>query len=183
MSRIGKKEILIPENVNVEIVDKLIKVKGPKGELSFEHNHQVKLVKNDNVLNVERKSNDKLSKSLHGLTRVLINNLIVGVTDGFEKKLEIKGVGYKANVQGDKLVLAVGFSHPVEIVAPKGITFQAQKNTITVSGIDKQLVGQVAANIRAIKKPEPYKGKGIKYSDEVIIRKAGKAAKAAGAGA
>lgn len=183
MSRIGKKPIEIPQGVNVEIDNNKITVKGPKGELNIEIHHKSSAKKQGEQILIERKSNDKLSRSLHGLTRSLIFNMIEGVTKGFERKLEIKGVGYRAQVQGDKLILAIGYSHPVEIVAPEGIQFQVQKNIITISGIDKQLIGQVAANIRSVRKPEPYKGKGIKYLEEIVRRKPGKAAKTTGAGA
>jgi len=181
MSRIGKKIITIPENVTFEMNGPQISVKGPKGELSLNTHRKISVKKTDNILAVERHDDSKLSKSLHGLTRMLIANMITGVTDGYEKKLELKGVGFKASLEGNKLNMSLGFSHPVEVQAPDGINFQVQKNTITVSGIDKQMVGQVAANIRAFKKPEPYKGKGIRYVGELIIKKAGKAAKAAGA--
>jgi large subunit ribosomal protein L6 len=181
MSRVGKKIIEIPDSVTLEVNDNTVTTKGPKGELVLNVHPKIKIVKDDKTIRVETKANDKLSRSLHGLSRMLIANNIKGVNEGFEKKLEIKGVGYKAVVQGDKLILSVGYSHPVEIIAPNGIGFQVLKNTITVSGIDKQLVGQISANIRSVRKPEPYKGKGIKYSDELIRRKAGKAAKAVGA--
>src|SRR3990167_7165359 len=181
MSRIGKKVIEVPEGVNVEINGQNVFVKGSRGELSLDIHHKVRARYDNNNIYVERKSDDKLSRSLHGLTQRLISNMIKGVRDGFARKLEIKGVGYRASLNGNKLTLALGFSHPVEVDAPEGIEFQVQKNIIVVSGIDKQLVGQIAANIRSLKKPEPYKGKGIKYLEEIIIRKAGKAAKAAGA--
>ncbi|OGD65465.1 50S ribosomal protein L6 [Candidatus Berkelbacteria bacterium RIFCSPHIGHO2_12_FULL_36_9] len=181
MSRIGKKVIEVPEGVNVEINGQNVFVKGSRGELSLDIHHKVRARYDNNNIYVERKSDDKLSRSLHGLTQRLISNMIKGVKDGFARKLEIKGVGYRASLNGNKLTLALGFSHPVEVDAPEGIEFQVQKNIIVVSGIDKQLVGQIAANIRSLKKPEPYKGKGIKYLEEIIIRKAGKAAKAAGA--
>lgn len=182
MSRIGRKPILLLEGVKIEIAEQKIKISGPKGELSWQCHPKIKVVKEDNQILIQRQGNDKLACSLHGLTRRLIANMIEGVTNGFEKKLELKGVGYRATVQGEKLVLAVGFSHPLEIEAPQGISFQVQKNIITVSGIDKQLVGQVAAEIRSKRKPEPYKGKGIRYLDEIVRRKPGKAAKTTIAG-
>lgn len=178
MSRIGKKIILIPDGVTVSINDRDILVKGPKGELKLILHLRVNAKMQDNKIFVERAGNDKLANSLHGLTRCLIFNMIEGVTKGYEKKLQIIGVGYKAVAQNNKLVLTVGYSHTVEIEAPSGINLQVQKNIIIVSGIDKQLVGQIAADIRSVKKPEPYKGKGIKYIDELIRRKAGKTAKA-----
>jgi len=182
MSNVGKVQIKIPEDVNIELHDTLIKVKGLKGELSRELPNEVTVVKEDNIIKVSRKSEDKKARELHGLIRALISNMVQGVSDGFEKKLKMVGVGYKAQVEGDKITLNVGFSHPVEIEAPKGISFKVEKNTmITISGIDKELVGRLAAKIRAIKKPEPYKGKGIMYDGEKIRRKAGKALKSAGA--
>ena len=184
MSRIGKKPIIVPEGVKIEISNNDIKITGPKGELNLTIHNKIAVKSDHNQILVLRHGNDKIARSLHGLSRCLINNAIIGVSKGFEKKLEIKGVGYKASVQGNKLTITAGYSHPVEIIAPDGISFQVQKNIITVSGIDKQLVGQIAANIRQVRKPEPYKGKGIKYIDELIRRKPGKAAKAAtGAGA
>lgn len=179
MSRIGKKPIEISEGTTVEINGRNIKVKGPKGELSFDCHSKIEVKKEENRIIVKPRGEDKLARSLHGLSRRLVANMIEGVTKGFEKKLEIKGVGYRAVIQDNKLILTVGYSHPIEIKAPEGINFQVQKNIIIISGIDKQLVGQVAAEIRAVRKPEPYKGKGIKYLDEVIHRKAGKAAKTA----
>ena len=180
MSRIGKKPIIIPEQVEVKIDGGRVTVKGPKGQLTQELHPLVKVVQAGGELKVEvKKPEDKLQASLWGLFRTLIGNLVEGVTKGFSKQLEINGIGFKAQVQGDKLVLNVGFSHPVEYRIPEGMQMAVDKNVITVSGIDKQQVGQVAAEIRAIKKPEPYKGKGIKYLDEVIRRKAGKVVKGA----
>jgi large subunit ribosomal protein L6 len=178
MSRIGKKIIIIPEGVNVSINNQNILVKGPKGELSLEAHNKINVKSNDGQIKVERATNDKLARSVHGLTRTLIMNMIEGVSKGYEKKLELKGVGYRASVQGSKLTLLVGYSHPVIVDAPEGISFQVQKNIIVISGINKELVGETAAKIRKIRKPEPYKGKGIKYIDEVIRRKPGKTAKA-----
>ena len=180
MSRIGKLPIEITDGVTVEITgDNMVKVKGPKGELSEQIHPNVKLENKDNQIIVSISSENKFDKSLWGLSRSLIANMVEGVTKGFEKKLEIIGVGYRAQVQGKKLVLSLGFSHPVEYEAPEGITFEIdkeKKNILTISGINKRLVGQVSAEIRSYRKPEPYKGKGIKYIDEEIQRKAGKAA-------
>ena len=186
MSRIGKQPIAIPSGVEVHIKDGVVTVKGSKGTLTFTHHPRVNVVLDGNVVKVERPNDDILEKSLHGLTRTLIANMVEGVAKGFSKKLEIQGVGYRAQVQGKKLQLALGFSHPVEFEAPDGISFEMdkeKKNIITVAGIDKALVGQVSADIRALRKPEPYKGKGIRYVGEVVRRKAGKAATAAAKGA
>lgn len=178
MSRIGKLPIKIDASVQSEISNSEIKISGPKGILSFDIHHKIKVENKDGVLVVKRSGNDKLARSLHGLTRQLIANAILGVTKGFEKKLEIKGIGYRVASSGDNLIFNLGFSHPVEFKKPEGIEFKIEKNIIVVSGIDKQLVGETAARIRKLKPPEPYKGKGIKYIDEVIRRKAGKALKA-----
>lgn len=176
MSRIGKQPIQIPENVEVKISQDEIKIKGPKGELNQSIPSQIKVVSKEKELIVTPRQKTKETPALWGLFRSLIFNMVQGVIQGFEKKLEIEGVGYKASLQGNKLVLNLGFSHPIEIEAPAGIEFKVDKNIITVSGIDKQLVGQLAAKIRAQRKPEPYKGKGIHYLGEVIRRKAGKKA-------
>lgn len=183
MSRIGNAPIQIPNGVTCEVVAQKVTVKGPLGELSMEYLSKVKVeILNDQIL-VKRKNEDKFSKSLHGLTRSLINNMVIGVGKGWEKKLELVGVGYRAQVIGDKLSLAVGYSHPVEIEMPEGMKFMVSDNTkITISGIDKIKVGQVAAKIRGVRPPEPYKGKGIRYIGEYVRRKAGKAGKV-GAGA
>jgi large subunit ribosomal protein L6 len=178
MSRIGKLPISIPEGVTVEIKDNLVTVKGPKGELSEQIHKNIKVEIKDNEIICTPKKDDKFSKSLHGLSRNLIANMVEGVTKGFEKRLEIIGVGYKAQAQGSKLILNLGFSHPIEYKAPDGITFDLdkdKKNIVIVSGINKQIVGEVAAKIRSYRKPEPYKGKGIRYIDEHVMRKAGKA--------
>ncbi len=174
MSRIGKKPIVIPENVEVKIEAGQIIVKGPKGELKQSIPSQIKLDLTDKELIVIPQEKSKNTPALWGLIRTLVFNMSKGVTEGFEKKLEIEGVGYRVSLQGNKLILNVGLSHPIEIEAPAGIEFKVDKNIITVSGIDKQLVGQVAAKIRAYRKPEPYKGKGIRYLGEVVRRKAGK---------
>lgn len=182
MSKIGRKPIEIPNGVECEITDKVIKTKGPKGELSLEFDSKIKVKKTDNQIVVERANNSKPARALHGLTRQLIENNIIGVSKGFEKKLEVKGVGYRVSLAGNKLNLSLGYSHPVEFVAPETITFAVEKNVIIVKGINKQLVGQITAQIRKLRPPEPYKGKGIRYIDEVIKKKAGKSAKAGAAG-
>ncbi|OGW14989.1 MAG: 50S ribosomal protein L6 [Nitrospinae bacterium RIFCSPLOWO2_12_FULL_45_22] len=175
MSRIGRKAIDIPPGVTVELNNGLVQVKGPKGILSQPLNPRLSLRIDNQKIIIERNSADKKVKALHGLTRTLINNMIIGVTQGFQKSLDIVGVGYRAALQGKTLTLQIGYSHPINYKAPEGIDFQiSQKNIIAVSGIDKQLVGQVAAQIRAFRKPDPYKGKGIKYLGEQIRRKAGK---------
>ena len=173
MSRIGKLPIEIPAGVTIT-VDGDVTVAGPKGTLSTPALPHVDVGIEGSVLTVTRKSDEKMAKAQHGLMRALINNMVVGVTKGFEKKLEINGVGFRVSGGGQAITLSLGFSHPIEYKASEGINLAVEKNTITVSGIDKQKVGQAAAEIRALKKPEPYKGKGIKYADEVILRKAGK---------
>ncbi len=177
MSRIGKKPISIPKGVSVTRSDNIIKVKGPKGELQTEVNSKINVeIKNGEVI-VQRPDDLKTSKALHGLTRALIQNMIIGVTEQYKKTLEIVGVGYKAEQKGENILLNIGYSHPIYFMPPAGVTVQAvTPNQIVVTGIDKQLVGMVSAKIRSFRKPEPYKGKGIKYSDEHIIRKAGKTA-------
>lgn len=179
MSRIGKLPIQVPSGVIVNIDGQNLKVNGPKGELNMEISRKIKIEQNENVLNISRVSDDKPTRALHGLWRVLIANAVKGVSEGWVRQLDFKGVGFRAEVQDNKLILNVGFSHPVEIEAPSGIEFNVTKNIISVAGIDKQLVGQVAANIRRVKPVEPYKGKGIKYIEEIPRRKLGKAAKAA----
>lgn len=179
MSRIGKLPITIPDGVTINQDGQKVNVKGPKGELNIEVHPLVELVKSEQGFEVKPKKNNKLAKSLYGTTQRLISNMIIGVKDGFSKKLEINGVGYRAQVKGKNLELMVGFSHPVLITPPEGININVEKNIIEISGINKQMVGELAANIRSIRPPEPYKGKGIKYSDETIRRKAGKAAKTA----
>jgi len=174
MSRVGKKPILIPANVEVKIEGQKVIVKGPKGELSREIRPEVQIELKDGKICVFSKAETKKIKSFWGLSRNLLANMIEGVVNGYEKKLEIEGLGFKAVVDGENLVLNVGFTLPVKIKAPAGIKFLVEKNVITVSGIDKGLVGQIASTIRKSKPPEPYKGKGIKYAGEVIRRKVGK---------
>ena len=177
MSRIGKQPIQIPAGVTITVGDKDITVAGPKGQLIVPLQENVKVAVEDNQIVVTRVDDEPKSRAWHGLQRALLNNAVQGVTKGFEKKLEINGVGFRLNGGGKAIEMALGFSHPVKYEAPEGVELKTDKMTITVSGIDKQKVGQVAAEIRALKKPEPYKGKGIKYVDEVILRKAGKAGK------
>ncbi len=177
MSRIGRKPVSVPEAVTVEIAPGNIAVKGPKGELSQTYSQDMTVEQDEGVVTVARPTDRGEHRALHGLTRSLIANMVEGVTDGFEKRLEIQGVGYRAALKGKNLELALGFSHPVVIEAPDGIEFEVPQPTeITVRGIDKQLVGQVAADIRKRRPPEPYKGKGIRYRDEQVLRKVGKRA-------
>jgi large subunit ribosomal protein L6 len=178
MSRIGKKPIALPNGVEVTVDENnLVTVKGPKGTLSLTANKDMKVTVDNGVLEVERPSETKAHKTIHGTTRALINNLVVGVTEGFKKELVMKGVGYRAQLQGSKLVILAGYSHPVEMDVPEGLTVEVPKNTqMIISGIDKQLVGEFSANIRAIRPPEPYLGKGIRYVDEYVRRKEGKTA-------
>jgi large subunit ribosomal protein L6 len=176
MSRIGKMPITLPSGVEVNVKGQKITVKGPKGSLDWEFPHRVKVEVEGGSIQVTRNRDDKRAREQHGLTRALVNNMVQGVTNGFQKKLEIVGVGYSAKMQGKKLVLQIGFSHPVEIEVPAGLTVECPDAThISVSGIDRQAVGQLAAVIRKVRKPEPYKGKGIRYEGEVVRRKAGKA--------
>ena len=178
MSRIGKAPIAVPAGVDVTIAGRTVTIKGPKGTLSRDIPGEIIVRKEESTILVERPNDERENRSLHGLSRTLVNNMVIGVTDGFTKELEIVGVGYRAEAQGQNLRLALGFSHPVMVPAPEGITFEIPQQTrVIVKGIDKELVGQVAANIRSIRKPEPYKGKGVRYLDERIIRKAGKAGK------
>jgi large subunit ribosomal protein L6 len=177
MSRIGRKPVPVPEAVTVEIAPGNIAVKGPKGELSQAYPRDMSIEQGDGVVTVQRPTDRGEHRALHGLTRSLIANMVEGVTDGFEKRLEIQGVGYRAALKGKNLELALGFSHPVPIEAPEGIEFEVPQPTeVVVRGIDKQLVGQVAADIRKRRKPEPYKGKGIRYKGEQVLRKVGKRA-------
>jgi large subunit ribosomal protein L6 len=178
MSRIGRKPIPVPAGVDVKVDGATITVKGPKGELSHTLAEPITARLDDGTLYVERPDDERRSRALHGLSRTLVNNLVVGVTDGYKKSLEIHGTGYRVTAKGSELEFALGFSHPVVVKPPAGITFSVERPTqLTVSGINKQLVGEVAANIRKIRPPEPYKGKGVRYLGETIRRKAGKAGK------
>ena len=178
MSRIGKEPISVPSDVQVSIEGRSVEVTGPKGSLDLDLPGEINVRQEDDTVLVERPNDDRKNKALHGLTRSLINNMVIGVSEGFKKELEIVGVGYRAAISGDGLELQLGFSHPVKVKAPDGITFDVPEPTqIIVSGINKEVVGQVAADIRSYRKPEPYKGKGIRYAGEHVARKAGKAAK------
>jgi large subunit ribosomal protein L6 len=179
VSRIGRMPVVVPKGVEVEIKGSNVRVKGPKGEMKQTFPADMQISIQDGEINVQRPTDERTHRSLHGMTRALINNMVVGVSTGFEKILEVNGVGYRAEMKGKNLVLYVGFSHPVEIEPPAGISFDVDVRTrqIKIMGYDKQEVGQVAANIREVRPPEPYKGKGIKYLDEKIRRKAGKAGK------
>lgn len=178
MSRIGKTPITVPSGVDVTIAGRTVTVKGPKGTLARDIPGAIVVRKEDTTIFVERPNDERQNRALHGLSRTLVNNMVLGVTEGFVKELEIVGVGYRAEAQGANLRLALGFSHPVIVPAPEGISFEIPVQTrVIVKGIDKELVGQVAANIRSIRKPEPYKGKGVRYLNEHILRKAGKTGK------
>ena len=177
MSRIGKQPVAVPDGVQIDIEPELVRVKGPKGELFERKSRDIQVAEEDGQIVVTRPTDRGEHRALHGLTRSLIANMVEGVTNGFEKRLEIQGVGYRANLQGKKLVLALGYSHPVEIEAPDEIDFEVPQPTrIVVRGISKQIVGEVAANIRKQRPPEPYKGKGIRYEGEFVRRKVGKRA-------
>jgi large subunit ribosomal protein L6 len=178
MSRIGKKPISLPNDVEVTVeAGNAITVKGPKGTLTSSFNTELTITVENGQLEVERPSETKFHRSIHGTTRALINNMVVGVTEGFKKQLKMVGVGYRASMQGNTLVILAGYSHPVEMEVPEGLTVEVPKNTdIIISGIDKQLVGEFSANIRGVRPPEPYLGKGIRYVDEYVRRKEGKTA-------
>ena len=181
MSRIGRLPIPVPSTVDVTIDGRIVTVKGPKGSLTRSLHPDMTVSREDANLVVARPTEQKTHKQLHGLTRTLVNNMIVGVTDGYRKGIEITGVGYRAALVGRKLTLNLGYSHPIEINPPEGISFEVENPTrLSVVGIDKELVGQIAAKVRATRKPEPYKGKGVRYAGEVIRRKAGKAGKIGG---
>ena len=181
MSRIGRLPITVPATVDVTIDGRQLTVKGPKGTLSRQLHPDMTVSKEEGTLVVTRPTEQKTHKQLHGLTRTLVNNMVVGVTDGYRKGIEITGVGYRAALSGRKLTLNLGYSHPIEIEPPEGITFEVETPTrLAVVGIDKELVGEIAARVRATRKPEPYKGKGVRYAGEVIRRKAGKAGKIGG---
>ena len=179
MSRIGRMPVTVPQGVSVDIKKSTVRVKGPKGELlrTFDSDMQIKF--EDSQIVVERPTDHRRHRALHGLTRALLNNMVLGVSEGFVRSLQIEGVGYRAELQGNNLVLNVGYSHPVIIEPPAGITFEVEKGyrTLSVSGVDKELVGEMAARIRRVRPPEPYKGKGIRYQGEYVRRKAGKAGK------
>jgi large subunit ribosomal protein L6 len=178
MSRIGKLPIPVPANVDVKIDGQQISVKGPKGTLAHTVAEPITVEREDGILAIKRPDDERRSRALHGLTRSLVNNLVVGVTDGYEKKLEIHGVGYRVQLKGSDLEFSLGFSHPVKVTPPEGITFVVEAPTrFSVQGIDKQRVGEVAANIRKLRKPDPYKGKGVRYAGEKIRRKVGKTGK------
>jgi len=181
VSRVGRLPIEVPAGVEVKIDGANVKVKGPKGEMEFTFNPEISIKQEDGSILVERPTDQPMHRALHGTTRTVIDNMVVGVSKGFERVLEIEGVGYRAEMNGDNLVINVGYSHPVVVEPPKGISFEADLKTrqIKVLGYDKQAVGQVAANIRKIRPPEPYKGKGIRYQGEYVRRKPGKAGKTA----
>ena len=177
MSRIGNRKLVIPEGVTINVENGVVTVKGPKGELTANVSSDIEIKVEGNTLETLRSNDTIKTREMHGTTNANINNMITGVTKGFERALEIIGVGYRFNVNGKKLVINAGYSHPVEIIVPEGLTVEANGNTeITVKGIDKALVGEFAANIRKVRKPEPYKGKGIRYKDEHVRRKEGKKA-------
>ena len=181
MSRIGRLPIAVPSGVDVTIAGRELTVKGPKGTLSRTLHPDMQVSQEDGTIVVARPTEQKTHKQLHGLTRTLVNNMVVGVTDGYRKSLEITGVGYRAAKVGEKLQLNLGYSHPIEIAPPQGISFEVENPThLAVVGIDKELVGQIAAQVRSTRKPEPYKGKGVRYAGEYIRRKAGKAGKIGG---
>ncbi|MGJ3247948.1 MAG: 50S ribosomal protein L6 [Elainellaceae cyanobacterium] len=178
MSRIGKRPITIPPKVSVDIAGQHVAVKGPKGELSRTLPTEVQVSQEGEAIWVKRRNESRLARQMHGLCRTLVANMVEGVSQGFQKRLEIQGVGYRAQVQGRNLVLNVGYSNPVQIEPPDGVQLAVEANTnVLVSGIDKEIVGNIAAKIRAVRPPEPYKGKGIRYSGEMVRRKAGKAGK------
>ena len=178
MSRIGNKPVVIPAGVTIDLKDNTVTVKGPKGELSYTFNQNITLVQNEGKVVFTRPDDSKENKTIHGTTRAVFNNMVVGVTEGFQKELELIGVGYRAQLQGKKLVLNVGYSHPVEFTPEEGIEIEVPSNTkVIVKGYDKQKVGELAANIRGVRPPEPYKGKGIRYVNEFVRRKEGKTGK------
>ena len=178
MSRIGNKPVVIPAGVTIDLKDNTVTVKGPKGELSYTFNQNITLVQNEGEVVFTRPDDSKENKTIHGTTRAVFNNMVVGVTEGFQRELELIGVGYRAQLQGKKLVLNVGYSHPVEFTPEEGIEIEVPSNTkVIVKGYDKQKVGELAANIRGVCPPEPYKGKGIRYVNEFVRRKEGKTGK------
>lgn len=178
MSRIGKKSIIIPSNVETNINKSDVIIKGPKGNLSYTLPKGIAIEKNDNILKLKKVSQNKETQALYGLSRTMVNNMVIGVSQGFSKKLEIQGVGYRSQIQGKQLILNVGYSHQINIDPPQGISIMVENSTlITVHGADKATVGQIAAKIREVRQPEPYKGKGIRYINEKVRRKIGKAGK------
>ena len=178
MSRIGNKPVVIPAGVTIDLKDNTVTVKGPKGELSYTFNQNITLVQNEGEVVFTRPDDTKENKTIHGTTRAVFNNMVVGVTEGFQRELELIGVGYRAQLQGKNLVLNVGYSHPVEFTPEEGVEIEVPSNTkVIVKGYDKQKVGELAANIRGVRPPEPYKGKGIRYVDEFVRRKEGKTGK------
>lgn len=178
MSRIGNKPVVIPAGVTIDLKDNTVTVKGPKGELSYTFNQNITLVQNEGEVVFTRPDDSKENKTIHGTTRAVFNNMVVGVTEGFQRELELIGVGYRAQLQGKKLVLNVGYSHPVEFTPEEGLEIEVPSNTkVIVKGYDKQKVGELAANIRGVRPPEPYKGKGIRYVNEFVRRKEGKTGK------
>lgn len=178
MSRIGNKPVVIPAGVTIDLKDNTVTVKGPKGELSYTFNQNITLVQNEGEVVFTRPDHSKENKTIHGTTRAVFNNMVVGVTEGFQRELELIGVGYRAQLQGKNLVLNVGYSHPVEFTPEEGLEIEVPSNTkVIVKGYDKQKVGELAANIRGVRPPEPYKGKGIRYVDEFVRRKEGKTGK------
>ena len=178
MSRIGNKPVVIPAGVTIDLKDNTVTVKGPKGELSYTFNQNITLVQNEGEVVFTRPDDSKENKTIHGTTRAVFNNMVVGVTEGFQRELELIGVGYRAQLQGNKLVLNVGYSHPVEFTPEEGLEIEVPSNTkVIVKGYDKQKVGELAANIRGVRPPEPYKGKGIRYVNEFVRRKEGKTGK------
>ena len=178
MSRIGNKPVVIPAGVTIDLKDNTVTVKGPKGELSYTFNQNITLVQNEGEVVFTRPDDSKENKTIHGTTRAVFNNMVVGVTEGFQRELELIGVGYRAQLQGKNLVLNVGYSHPVEFTPEEGIEIEVPSNTkVIVKGYDKQKVGELAANIRGVRPPEPYKGKGIRYVNEFVRRKEGKTGK------
>jgi len=177
MSRIGNNPINIPDKVQVSLNGNTISVKGPKGEMTFEKNDNIILTQEDNTIKFSRENNEKITRSLHGTTRAVVDNMVTGVSTGFKKELDIEGVGFKAEMKKDRLFLSLGYSHPILVLPPDGVQFTTPTPTkIEINGNNKQIVGEVASKIRSLRKPEPYKGKGIRYSGEYIRRKAGKSA-------
>ena len=182
MSRIGKMPVIVPQGTKFEIKGNVVEVTGPLGKLKTEIHPAIKVSAEGSNIILSRENDDKVNRSLHGMMRSMVNNMFIGVTRGFEKKLSIIGLGFRAETKGRDLILYLGFSHPVEFPVPEGINITIGKQELTISGIDNQLVGEISARIRKLKKPEPYKGKGIRYIDEVVKKKAGKAAISAGFG-